>query len=250
MKSPALTGRHDDPGSPRGHLRVPGKWLDVAVSDLQGNEEMTPSALAAGVAMNARIHQIVVAPPSVDTVPATRRRVRIDARAARRNDLLRAQLAQALRGSGRYAVRQNVRVPLTAESRRRVHRAKGAYIGGSLPCGDDAGESALVDMVVIDACNGWVGGYAFCWGGSHSARARRRIAGELRAVELVLRAHVARSSASKDIATATVGIIDGAADNSESDDLTISLDEIADHFDIRFLSPADSASSRRAGAKR
>ncbi|WP_334503190.1 hypothetical protein [Bradyrhizobium sp. AZCC 1678] len=139
---------------------------------------------------------------------------------------------------------------MTAESRRWVRWAKGAYIGTSLPCGDAAAESTLVDMVVIDERNGWAGGYAFCWGGSHSSRARRRIARDLLAVELVLRAYLARSSASKDIAAVTVGIIDGAAHIAESDDLTLSLDEIADHFDIRCRPAANATSPRRPGSKR
>jgi hypothetical protein len=199
--------------------------------------------------MNARIDKVVVASPSANALPTTRRRIRLDVRAARRNDLLRTRLTDALRGSGRYAVRRNVRVPLSAESRRWVRRAKGAYIGASLPCGDGAGESTRVDMLVIDERNGWAGGYTFCWGGSHSLRARRRIARDLRAVELVLRDYLSRSLAPIDVATVTVGIIDGAANNSESDDLTISLDEIPDHFDIRCIPPANAASPRRSGAK-
>jgi hypothetical protein len=199
--------------------------------------------------MNTRIHKTVIAPPSTNTLPPTRRRIRIDVRAARRNDLLRARLADLLRGSGRYAVRRNVRVPLTAESRRWVRRAKGAYVGASLPCGDGTAESTVIDMVVIDERNGWAGGYAFCWGGSHSSRARRRIAGDLRAAELVLRAYLARSSASP-IATATVGIIDGAANGSESDDLTIALNEIADHFDVPFALTLDTTAARVPGVTR
>ncbi|WP_334528605.1 hypothetical protein [Bradyrhizobium sp. AZCC 2230] len=103
-------------------------------------------------------------------------------------------------------------------------------------------------MIVVDENNGWAGGYNFCWGGSHSSRARRRIAAELRAVELVLRAFLARSSASKCIATVTVGIIDGAASSSETDDLTIALDEIADHFSICFSPAASAALPGRLGA--
>lgn len=185
-----------------------------------------------------------------DALPPRRRRTRIDVRAARRNDLLRLRLADALRGSGSYTVRRNVRVPLTAESRRCVRLARGAYIGASLPCGDRAAENTLIDMIVIDERNGWAGGYNFCWGGSHSSRARRRIAGELRAVELVLRAFLARSAALKRIATVTVGIIDGAASSSETDDLTITLDEIADHFSIRFLAAASITSPHHLRAIR
>jgi len=229
-----------------------GEQLNFVASDMQKDSESretAPSASAEGLVMNTRIHKTVIAPPSTNAFPPTRRRIRIDVRAARRNDLLRARLTDALRGS-RYAVRRNVRVPLSAESRRWVRRAKGAYIGASLPCGDGTAESTVIDMIVIDERNGWAGGYGFCWGGSHSSRARRRIAGDLRAAELVLRAYLARSSASKDIAAVTVGIIDGAANNSESDDLTISLDEIADHFDIRFLPAANATSPRGPGAKR
>jgi hypothetical protein len=243
----------DNRGSRKLHSLMPNGELEVVARDVrEGPEsnETTPSPppAAEGLAMNTRVDKTVVAPPSTNALPPTRRRIRIDIRAARRNDLLRARLADALRGSGRYAVRWNVRVPMTAESRRWVRRAKGAYIGASLPCGDGTAECTVIDMVVIDERNGWAGGYAFCWGGSHSSRARRRIAGDLRAAELVLRAYLARSSASKCIATVTVGIIDGAANNSESDDLTVSLDEIADHFDIRFL-PANATSPRRSGAK-
>jgi hypothetical protein len=157
-----------------------------------------------------------------------------------------AATGSALRASGKYTIRCNVRVPLTTECRRWVHRAQGAYLGASLPCGDGTTEGTIVDMVVIDKCNSWAGGYAFCWGGSHSSRTRRRIAGELRAAELVLRAHFTRFLASN-IATVTVGIIDGAADGSRSDDLTISLHEIADHFNICFLPTADATPPRVSG---
>jgi hypothetical protein len=93
-------------------------------------------------------------------------------------------------------------------------------------------------MVVMDERNSWAGGYAFCWGRSLSSRARRRIETELRVTELVLRAYLVRSAASN-IATVTVGIVNGAADSDESDDLTVSLAEIADHFDIRFRPAVD-----------
>jgi hypothetical protein len=229
-----------------------GEQINFVASDMQKGSESrktAPSAFAEGLVMNTRIHKTVIAPPSPNAFPPTRRRIRIDVRAARRNDLLRARLTDALCGS-RYAVRRNVRVPLSAESRRWVSRAKGAYIGASLPCGDGTAESTVIDMVVIDERNGWAGGYAFCWGGSHSSR------GGGGSREICARPNWCCAPIwlgrrrRKDIATVTVGIIDGAANSSESDDLTISLDEIANHFDIRFLPAANATSPRGPGAKR
>lgn len=199
--------------------------------------------------MNVQSARVVVASSLVTELPMTQRKFRRDMRAARRDDLLRTRLAGALRASGRYAVRRDVRVPLSAESRRWVRQANGAYLGVSLPCGDHAAERTLVDMVVIDQRNGWAGGYSFCWGGSQSSRARRRIARDLRAVELVLSDYLFRALAPVDVATVTVGIIDGAANNSDLDDLTISLNEIPDHFDIDCILPEISTPPLGSGTK-
>lgn len=171
-------------------------------------------------------------------LPLFRRRIRADRWAARQNDLLRARLADALRRSGRYLVVSNMRVALTAESRRLVRRASGGYLGVSLPHGGDLPSGgAVVDMVVIDESYAWAGAYAFCWRGAQSALVRRHVETALRRIELVLRSHL--RSLGYPVSTATVGIIDGGAEADQADDLTISLSEIGDHFDLplRILDP-------------
>lgn len=162
----------------------------------------------------------------------SRRRIRIDVRAARCGDILRSSLAATLRRTDHYVVHRNVRVPLTLQAKQQVRKAKGRYLGTALPCTEPVVGHSMLDLLVVDKSNRWAGGYAVCWGNSHSTRARRRIARDLRAVELVLRAYMARS-AGEQIETVTIGLIDGVADSANSDDVTIALDEISDHFDLQ-----------------
>jgi hypothetical protein len=176
---------------------------------------------------------VIVINQPIPSLPTTQQKSRVDAAAVRQNDLLKAQLTSALSKSGRYAVKRNVVVPLTSESRRLIRRLNGEYIGTSLSCGNPGTDDAVVDLVIIDEHNDWAGAYVFSWNGSHSARTRRKIERNLRSVELVLRSHL-RQTHSPHIATVTVGIIDGGADSEGADDLTISLAEIADHFGIPF----------------
>lgn len=165
--------------------------------------------------------------------PPERRRIRLDRHAARQNDLLRTGLAKVLRRSGRYLVVSNMPVPVTAQARRLVRRARGRYLGLSLTAGGEApSDDVVVDMVVVDAVQGWAGAYAFRWKGAQSPLARRYAETDLRSVELVLKSYL--RSCGHPISTVTVGIVDGGADPEQADDLTISLPEIEDHFDLPF----------------
>jgi hypothetical protein len=168
---------------------------------------------------------------SVPPLPPARRKTGASQYLARRNDVLRRGVLQALRGSGRYAVVANARVPISDAARAAVRRANGSYLSASLPV-DGARETVTVDLVV-DEANGWAGAFAFCGHGAQSTLARRKIEDDLRAAELLLRAHLTASLAVP-IETVTVGIIDGSADPEESDDITIAASEIADRFDISF----------------
>lgn len=86
----------------------------------------------------------------------------------------------ALRRSGRYSVVTNMRVPVPEEAREAVRHGRRS-VATQARC-----ETVVIDMVVVDAPNGWAGGYAFCSPGAQSLRARHRIEEDLRAAELVL----------------------------------------------------------------
>jgi hypothetical protein len=144
---------------------------------------------------------------------------------------------EALRGSGRYSVVANARILVPESARAAVRRAGGGYVATRLPL-EGRCETVVIDMVVVDERNGWAGGYAFCRHGAQSLLARRRIEDDLRAAELVLRAYLG-TTRSAPIHTVTVGIIDGSAEAEHADDLTISVSEIADHFEIAFSNPDD-----------
>jgi hypothetical protein len=166
------------------------------------------------------------------SLPPVRRRIPADRHPARRDDLLRRGVIEALRSSGRYSVLTNASVPVTDAARASVRRAGGGYAAASLPV-EGRCDTVLVDMIVIDERNGWAGAYAFCRPGALSALARSRIEDNLRAAELVLRSHL-RQTLSVPIDTVTVGIIDASAEPEQADDLTIAACEIADHFEIPF----------------
>jgi hypothetical protein len=168
--------------------------------------------------------------------PPERRRLRVDRHAARQNDLLRASLAKMLSRSGRYLVVSNMPVPVTDQARQLVRRARGRYLGLSLTAdGEAASGDVVVDMVVVDAVQGWAGAYAFRWKGAQSPLVRRHAETDLRSVELVLKSYL--RSCGHPISTVTVGIVDGGADPEQADDLTISLPEIEYHFDLPFGAP-------------
>jgi hypothetical protein len=162
---------------------------------------------------------------SVPALPPPRHQPRPSAEAARRNDLLRRGVLAALRRSGCYSVVTNMRVRVPEEAHEAVRRGRRS-VATQARC-----DTVVIDMVLVDAPNGWAGGYAFCSPGAQSLRARRRIEENLRAAELVLGPHVSRTMASG-IDTVTVGIIDGCADPEECDDLTIAVSEIADSFEV------------------
>ena len=168
-------------------------------------------------------------------LPPRRRGVHGGDDPGRRNDLLRRAVMSALRTSGRYFVVANARLPVTERARTLVKRAGGSFIAASLPI-DGPSETVTVDLLVVDAQNRWGGAYAFCRPGAQTHLARTRIAADLRAAELVLRDHVeARFGVGID--TVTVAIIDGSAEADRTDDLTLTRDEIADHFEIAFSDP-------------
>lgn len=183
--------------------------------------------------------------PSVSPLPPLRRRVRPSVLAARRNDLLRRGVLAALRRSGRYSVITNMHVTVPEAARELVRGFRRSV--GAPPTTEARCDTVIIDMVVVDATNGWAGGYAFCANGAQSPRKRGRIEENLRAAEVVLAAHVSRVLA-RDIRTATVGIIDGSADPEESDDLTVAASEIADLFEVPFAGPSDESSGPPSGA--
>jgi hypothetical protein len=168
-------------------------------------------------------------------LPPLRRRLPADRHPARRNDLLRRGLIDALRSSGRYSVLTNASIPVPDAARDVVRRAGGGYVAASLPVEGHC-DTLLVDMIVVDERNGWAGAYAFCRPGAQSTLARSRIEDNLRAAELVLREHL-RATLSVPIDTVTVGIIDASAEPEQADDLTIAACEIAGYFEIDFGNP-------------
>jgi hypothetical protein len=176
-------------------------------------------------------------PTKLPALPPERRSIRRAPTAARRNDLIRRSVVAALRASGRYEVITNLKVPVTRDARDTVRRAAGGYVGISLPA-DGPCEEITVDMVVVDENEAWAGAYAFCRRGAQSPLARRRVEEDLRAAELVLRAHLARLLR-LDFRTVVVGIIDQSADPEHVDDLTIPASEISDHFEIDFPDPGE-----------
>jgi hypothetical protein len=161
-----------------------------------------------------------------------RGRWRVSADAVRMNHDLDVQLNVALRADGRYRIFRNQRISVDAKCWTAVRTAHGGYVGISIPS-PATGEKVIVEMVVVDQCASWAGAYCFCWQGSRSHRARRRLVVHLRAVELVLKSHLLRS-VTMDISTVTIGVIDGGVDANSADDVTIALSEVADHFDIDF----------------
>jgi hypothetical protein len=168
-------------------------------------------------------------------LPPPRRRIPTAQHPGRRNDVLRRGVLEALRASGRYSVIANARVPVTEPARAAVRRAGGGYVAAALPI-EGTRETVVVDLVVVDESAGWAGAYSFCRRGAQSPLARRRIEEDLRAAELVLRAHLNRILPAP-IKTVTVGIIDGSADPEQTDDITIAACEIADLFEIEFDNP-------------
>jgi hypothetical protein len=186
--------------------------------------------------------------PTTRSTDAAAARRKPDCEAVRLNYFLERKLVAALQQDPRYVIKRNVTIPTTSESRIAVRRANGGYIGISLHSDSDANSTTNVEMLVVDTTNGWAGAYCFCWSDSRSPRARRRLARELRAVELVLRSHLHKTGLDE-IRTVTIGIIDGGGDPDETDDLTISLPEISDHFDISFPSIWVDASSRVVSPK-
>jgi hypothetical protein len=169
-------------------------------------------------------------------LPPLRRRLVHGRHPARRNDLLRRGLVAALRQSGRYSVFTNASVPVPDTARAAVRRAAGGYLAASLPLEGHRFDTVVLDLLVVDERNGWAGAYAFCRHGAPSNLRRSRIEDDLRAAELVLRAHLARM-VPVHIKTVTVGVIDGSADPEQADDLTIAACEIASHFEIDFENP-------------
>ena len=165
-------------------------------------------------------------------LPPPRRRILDDDGPGRRNDLLRRSVMAALRTSGRYAVTANARVPITERARAFVRRAGGGFHAASLPL-DGSVDTLVVDMLVVDARNRWAGIYVFCRPGAQSYLARRRVENDLRAAELVLRAHLKRTLRVP-IETVTAAVVDGSARADRTDDLTLTTGEIADHFEIAF----------------
>lgn len=161
------------------------------------------------------------------------RRRRTDVRAARRCDLLKDHLARAISNSGRYKVRRNFQVPLTAASLDLIRRSKGAYLGASLPGDPNSSDKVTLDLLVIGEQDMWAGGFMVCWAGARSPRAMRRLEHAIRASELVLRSHL-RQSGWSFVDTVTVGIIDGGSSPTDVNDLVISPEEIEDRLDIGF----------------
>jgi hypothetical protein len=187
-------------------------------------------------------------------LPPSRRRIPAARNPGRRNDVLRRGVLEALRRSGRYSVIANARVPVSETARATVRRAGGGYVAAALPL-EGSLDTVVVDLVVVDERNGWAGAYAFCRRGAQSPLARRRIEEDLRAAELVLRAHLDQILPVP-IKTVTVGIIDGSADPDQADDLTVAACEIADLFEIDFENPEpesfdpDEAAARPPGDAR
>jgi hypothetical protein len=170
-------------------------------------------------------------------LPPPRRGIRPSPEAARRNDLMRRAVVGALRASRRYDVITNLQVPVPQAAREAVRLAHGRYIAASLPI-DGACTQVTAELVVVDGSEAWAGAYVFCRDHAQSPRARRCVEEDLRSVELVLAAHVSGLLGTQ-INTVVAGIIDGTADPETSDDLTISLSEIAAHFEVPFGVPED-----------
>jgi hypothetical protein len=181
-------------------------------------------------------------------LPPPRRRIHADRHPARRNDLLRRGVIAVLRSSGRYSVITSASVPVPDAARAAVRRASGGYLAASLPI-EGRCDMVVLDLLVVDENERWAGAYAFCRQGAPSALARSRIEDDLRAAELVLRAHL-RQTLSAPIDVVTVGIIDGSAEPDEADDLTIAACEIAEHFEVAFPDPEDESFSPPGGAPR
>ena len=181
-------------------------------------------------------------------LPPPRRRIPADHHPARRNDLLRRGVIDALRSSGRYSVLTNASVPIPESARAAVRRAGGGYLAASLPV-EGPCDMVVLDLLVVDENQHWAGAYAFCRQGAPSALARSRIEQDLRAAELVLRSHL-RQTLSVPIDTVTVGIIDPSAEPEQADDLTIAACEIADHFDIPFEDAEGESLGPTGGAPR
>jgi hypothetical protein len=182
--------------------------------------------------MMGKDHMLDLMPP---LPPA--RRMRPSRTAARLNDRVKREVLSALRGSGRYEVVANCRIPVTEQAREAVRQAGGGYTGVSLPLAGRC-ETIVVDMVVVDKRDAWAGAYAFCRSGAQTPLARRRIEENLRATELVLRAYLSRTFGVM-VRTVTVGIVDGSARADEPDDLTIAACEVAAHFEVPFRNPVD-----------
>jgi hypothetical protein len=180
---------------------------------------------------------------SLPPLPPPRRRLPADGHPGRRNDLLRRGVIDALRNSGRYSVLTNASVPIPDSARAAVRRAGGSYLAASLPV-DGRCDMVVLDLLVVDERHRWAGAYAFCREGAPSALARSRIEDDLRAAELVLRAHL-RKTLSLPIDVVTVGIIDETAEPDESDDLTIAACEIANHFEVALPDLEDGTFSPR-----
>jgi hypothetical protein len=178
-------------------------------------------------------------------LPPPRRRIAAGPNPGRRNDVLRRGVLEALRGSGRYAVVANARIPVSEAARAAVRRAGGGYVAASLPL-EGVCATVTVDLVV-DRENRWAGAFTFCRPGAQSSLARRRIENDLRAAELLLRDYLGRTLAIP-VETVTIGIIDGSAVPDRTDDITIAAAEIADLFEIPFLDPVAESFDPPGGA--
>jgi len=159
---------------------------------------------------------------------------RPDRRAVRHLDVLRFRLANALQTSGRFEVRRNVVVRLSDDAIGLVRRSKGAYIGISLPRHSQSSVCTSLDLLVIDERENWAGGFVVSHECARSPRAMRRLERDIRAVELVLRAHV-RNSGWKSVDTVTVGIIDGGHPSSDANDLVIFVNELEERLGVSLV---------------
>lgn len=159
-------------------------------------------------------------------------RKRTDIRAARRCDLLKDNLARAIRNSGRYKIRRNFPVPITAASLDLIRRSKGAYLGTSLPSDTNSFDKLTLDLLVIGEQDMWAGGFVVCCEGERSARAMRRLERTVRASELLLRSHL-REAGWPLVDTVTVGIIYAESKIANANDIVISQQEIEDRLDIK-----------------
>lgn len=149
----------------------------------------------------------------------------------RRLDVFRDGISSAIQRSGRFQVRRNETVRLSTDAIRLIKKAKGSYLGLSLPSSPDCPIHTSLDLLLIDEREQWAGGFVFTFKRARSPRANRRIERDIRAAELVLRAHV-RSAGWKSIGTVTVGIIADEPTSDFADDLIVSAKELEDRLGV------------------